>query len=134
MKRLLVVYATREGLTRRVAEHLAETLRRRGASVQVADASHFDPELELRSCGDAVIVAGSVHGGRHEPELIRFATLHRASLEQMPAAFISVSMSQAVVESTSTTPKQRQKAMTRIESAFALFQRRPVGHHAGSSR
>jgi menaquinone-dependent protoporphyrinogen oxidase len=121
MKRLLIIYATREGHTHRVIERLAQTLRSRGIFVEVANALELQGQLDLRTY-EGVILAGSVHLGRHEPELIRFVTLHRATLQQLPTAFISVSASQATVESTSATRKQREEANARIEAAFALFE------------
>jgi menaquinone-dependent protoporphyrinogen oxidase len=121
MERLLIVYATREGHTRRVADRLSGSLQSKGMFVEVADAARLTAELDLRSY-DGVILAGSVHVGRHEPELIRFVKQHRAALQQLRAAFVSVSMSQAAVESTSTTRKQREEATARVRAAFALFE------------
>jgi menaquinone-dependent protoporphyrinogen oxidase len=118
---MLIIYATREGHTRRVAEFLAEAFRNRGMFVEMADAAHVTADIELRADYDAVIVAGSVHVSLHEPELVRFVKQHRFELEQLPAAFVSVSMSQAVLESTSTTRKQREEAAVRVDAAFALF-------------
>lgn len=123
MQRLLIAYATREGHTRRVAEYLAEAFRARGVFVELVNAGAATPALPLRGVYDGVIVAGSVHLGRHEAELIRFAKQHAIELSQLRAALVSVSMSEAVLQSTSTTRKQRVEAGDRIEAAFARFRK-----------
>jgi menaquinone-dependent protoporphyrinogen oxidase len=121
MQRLLIVYATREGHTRRVTEHLLEAFQGHGIFVEMADASHLQPDLALRGAYEAVVIAGSVHMGKYEPELVRFVAKHRSDLEQLPSAFVSVSMSEAVLQSTSTTRAQRLEAEARIEAASARF-------------
>ncbi len=128
MQRLLIVYASREGHTHRVAEYLAESFRERGLFVEIGNALALAPGLALRGSYEAVILAGSVHLGRHERELIRFAAEHRSELAQLPTALVSVSMSEAVLQSTSTTRQQREEAEKRVENAFARF-RKESGWH-----
>ncbi len=95
---ILVVYATREGHTRTVAEHVAATLRARGRAVDVLDAAHVPPEgLELAG-RPGVVLAASVHLGRHEREMVAFVKAHREELDRVPTAFLSVSLSEAGVE------------------------------------
>lgn len=62
-----ILYATREGQTRRVAEGLADMLRTRGAAVDVFDVAHLPVSFELSQFG-SVVLAASVHAGKHEPE------------------------------------------------------------------
>lgn len=69
MKPLLVVYATREGHTRRIAEHVAATMRARGDLVDVVDAAHLPPGLDISRYG-AVVLAASLHLGKHEREMV----------------------------------------------------------------
>jgi menaquinone-dependent protoporphyrinogen oxidase len=121
MQRLLIVYATREGHTHRVATYLLEAFQVRGIFVEVANAAQIRTDPGLLGSYDAVILAGSVHMGAYERELVRFATEHRSELERMPSALVSVSMSEAVLQSTSTTRKQREQAKLGIEAALAGF-------------
>jgi menaquinone-dependent protoporphyrinogen oxidase len=55
----------------------------------------------------AVILAASVHVGKHEPEIVRFVKDHLHELQGMPAAFLSVSLSQAGLELPGATDEQR---------------------------
>jgi menaquinone-dependent protoporphyrinogen oxidase len=93
MKPVGVFYATREGHTQRIAEHVAASLRQRGLEATVYDV-HAQPAVKLGQYA-AAVVAGSVHAGRHESELVRFVTEHIAELENLPSAFLSVTLSEA---------------------------------------
>ena len=65
MKPFLIVYATREGQTQQIAEHIAVLLRDRGARVRVVDASNAGPALDLLEFG-LVVLAASVHLQKHD--------------------------------------------------------------------
>lgn len=107
-KRVVVLYATREGQARRIAEHAASTLRAAGLEVDVHDVGHLPPELALGGYAAAVL-ASSVHLHRHEREMVAFVKAHRAELERLPTAFLSVSLSEAGAERLASTPAQRAK-------------------------
>jgi menaquinone-dependent protoporphyrinogen oxidase len=102
---ILVLYATREGHTRRVAEHVAQALRRAGAHASAASvtdpAVRFDP-FALQG----VILAAPVHAGRFEREMVRFVRSRRADLDRLPNAFLPVSLSQAGVQRGAATPEE----------------------------
>jgi menaquinone-dependent protoporphyrinogen IX oxidase len=63
MKPVLVLYATREGHTGRIAEHLAAAIRTRELSAQIVDAAHVPVGFSLDAYS-AAIVAASVHRQR----------------------------------------------------------------------
>jgi menaquinone-dependent protoporphyrinogen oxidase len=94
MKPILVLYATREGQTQRIAEHVTAKLREKGLSVELVDAHLIPLGLPLATYS-STILAASVHAGKHEPEMVGFVRRHQIELEQMPAMFLSVSLSQA---------------------------------------
>jgi menaquinone-dependent protoporphyrinogen oxidase len=100
---------------------LVAAFQSRGIFVEVANAAQLGPDLELRGAYEAVVIAGSVHMGKFERELVRFVAKHRTDLERLPSAFVSVSMSEAVLQSTSTTRSQRVEAQARVEAALARF-------------
>lgn len=91
MAHFLVVYATTEGQTRKIAERVAARLKGAGHSVTLVDAKAA-ASLELGSF-DAAVLAASLHVSRHQPEMLDFIRRQRARLEKAPAAFISVSLS-----------------------------------------
>jgi menaquinone-dependent protoporphyrinogen oxidase len=87
MARILVVYGTTEGHTAKVAGAIAETLHRLGAVVEVTAA---DEAAAAPDGYDAVIVAASVHAGRYQRSVEKWARTHAAALSRKPAAFVSV--------------------------------------------
>jgi menaquinone-dependent protoporphyrinogen oxidase len=91
--KILVVYATTEGQTRKVARHAFDRLAGAGHSVELLPASDADG---LDPGGfDAVLVAGSVHAGRYQKELVAWVTAEAARLAGVPSLFLSVSLTAA---------------------------------------
>ncbi|MBV8405253.1 MAG: protoporphyrinogen oxidase [Gammaproteobacteria bacterium] len=96
--RVLLVYGSSEGQTRKIAAFAADCLRSLGHRVICADAKDA---LALPHPGefDAVLIAASVHLGRYQPAVIRFVRQHRAAISARPNAFLSVSLAAAGRES-----------------------------------
>lgn len=120
MKPILIVYATREGQTHRIAEHIAAEIRARGGTADVMNARDVEATRALPGCS-AVVVAASVHAGRHEPEMVRFVREHKAALEAMPAAFLSVSMGEAGAEDQGASPEIRAQARSDVAEQIKGF-------------
>src|SRR5438309_1118835 len=97
MRPVGIFYATREGQTRRIAVHIASDFRARGFDVEIKNVAGRREEIDLDGFSFALLAA-SVHAGAHEPEMIQFVKKHRVQLERMPAAFISVTLSEAGAE------------------------------------
>ena len=72
----LVLYATGEGQTEKVATRIAEALRERGHEATLADAAKVPADLVLDDV-DAVLVGASIHVGKHQPEARRFVEANR---------------------------------------------------------
>lgn len=92
MARILILYATREGHTGRIAARMAQKLRQRGHAVEAVRAlpSGADPDFAAH---DGVIVGASIHYGRHPGFLGAMVRRCRETLSARPAAFFSVSLS-----------------------------------------
>lgn len=91
--RILIVYATTEGQTRKVARHVFDQLGDAGhavALIAAEEAGGLDP-----AGYDAAIVAGSVHGGRYQKELVAWAKAQARGLAGVPTLFLSVSLTAA---------------------------------------
>ena len=92
MARVLILYATVEGQTARVAARIAQRLRERGHAVESRRAEPAGMGLNLAGF-DAVIVGASVHYGRHPAHLRAWLREQRADLAALAGAFFSVSLS-----------------------------------------
>lgn len=106
--RVLVLYASKHGHTRRIADFVAAKLTEHGCASDVCDVEAPGPPL-LEEYG-AAILASPLHIGRHSKRIVAFARAHRERLESMPAVFMSISLTQATVENTAADPELRTQA------------------------
>jgi menaquinone-dependent protoporphyrinogen oxidase len=94
MQRYLVAFASREGQTEKIAHHVARRVEDDGSLVRLIDIRANESEAGADEY-DAMLIAGSVHVGRFDPELAAFITRHIAALRRCPSAFLPVSLSAA---------------------------------------
>ncbi len=121
MKPVLVAFATREGQTRKIAEHVAATIRARGDQEDLLDLrSGARVDLDLTGYA-AIVLAASVHLGKHEGEMVDFVKAHHEELEHLPTAFLSVSLSEAGVEDMTATFEARSKAAIDVKRMIDDF-------------
>lgn len=69
----------------------------------------------------AAALAASVHGGKHEREMVAFVKQHRAALDRMPTAFLSVSLGEAGVEDPARTEAQHADAAAAVKRQIDVF-------------
>lgn len=98
MKRILVAFASREGQTEKIAHHIARRIEDKGLATRLIDLMKGPAEAGADDC-DAVILAGSIHRGRHDQELSHFIMRHAPALRRVPSAFVCVSLSAASMHS-----------------------------------
>lgn len=120
MKPILILYATREGQTRRIAEHLAATARTRGFEADVIRVDKIPAGFSLDSYS-AALLAASVHLHKHEPEMMKFVTNNLASLERIPTVFLSVSLAEAGAEDPSASAERRAQSAADAEKMIQAF-------------
>lgn len=90
MANVLVVYATHDGQTRKIAERIATVLRVHRHVVELLDATQ-SREVDLARF-DAAFVGSPVRAQGYLRAVVRFIRAHRAELEQMPTLFFSVGL------------------------------------------
>jgi len=90
MSSVLVVYATRDGQTRKIAERIATVLRVHRHVVELLDAAQ-SREVDL-SRFDAVFIGSPVRAQGYLRPVVRFIRSHRTELERVPALFFSVGL------------------------------------------
>ncbi len=120
MNKVAVLYATREGHTRRIAEEIAATLRDAGFDAIGRNVAEW-PEGARPDAFFGVVLAASVHLGRHEPEMVQFVKQHRAALGRMPVAFVSVTLSQAGAEREDATPDEHARFVADVRKVTEAF-------------
>jgi menaquinone-dependent protoporphyrinogen oxidase len=89
-----VLYGTTESQTAKIAQHIADTISRHGSAVDVFNAAHLPQGFSLYHY-DAAIIGASMHAGGYQRTVIAFVKRQRVQLNRMPAAFFSVSLTEA---------------------------------------
>jgi menaquinone-dependent protoporphyrinogen oxidase len=92
MARVLVVYGSTDGQTRRIAERIASVVSALGQQVQTVDSASASAGVTPGDF-DAAVVLGSVRMGEHQKPLAEFVHKFRLELDAIPNAFVSVSLS-----------------------------------------
>jgi menaquinone-dependent protoporphyrinogen oxidase len=87
--RALVLFATREGHSAKVAAAVGDTLRGEGLRAEVVDVAGTGPDP---GAYDAAVVVASVHRGEYRTAVRDWARHHARTLNAMPTAFVSVSL------------------------------------------
>ncbi len=119
MRPILVVYATRGGHTRRIAERVADRIRTLRHEAQIQNArTEALPPLERYS---AVVLAASVHLGHHEREMVRFVRARRGELEKLPTLFLSVSLTEAAAADAHRLDEARLEARRATQKVLEDF-------------
>ena len=112
MRKILIVFGTTDGHTRKIADALAIAMHTRGVLVRVVEAGNPD----ISPAGNtAVIVAASVHGGRYQRAVRRWLREHAAELRDVPSAFVSVSL--GVLQTDPAVHEQLRAIVERLCSA-----------------
>src|SRR5438105_15079793 len=83
---LLVAYATKHGSTHEVAEAIAQALRARGATVDVAPASSVTSAEDYAG----VVLGGALYMGRWHGDALKFLKEHRDELISKPLAIFAM--------------------------------------------
>jgi menaquinone-dependent protoporphyrinogen oxidase len=107
-----VFYATSEGQTRRVADHLVAIFRAKGFTSRAVDVASFDADYVDWARVRATVVGASLHAHRHQRAAKAFVREHAGDLNSHPSAFFSVSLAAA-----SPIPAERDAA-AQIASEF----------------
>jgi menaquinone-dependent protoporphyrinogen oxidase len=90
MATIYIAYGSVEGQTAHIAEYIADVIRTHGHQAVTADLKHSADSIPDGQ--DGVIVAASVHMGKHERFVSDFVQKNRADLDRLPSALVSVSL------------------------------------------
>lgn len=101
MGKLLVVYGTTEGQTRKIAREMARVLVDAGHEVDLLDPAVSDVESVTRY--DGVLIGASVHVGGYQKAVRNWVKKNSLLLNSLPTAFFSVCL--GVLEKNPETQK-----------------------------
>jgi len=88
--RILILYSTVDGHTRRICERLQRVLEGRGDAVTLVSFGE-ESGVDLAAF-DKVVIGASIRYGKHRPNVRQFMTANRRVLESRPSAFFSVNV------------------------------------------
>lgn len=89
--KVLLVYGTTEGQTRKIAQFVADHLAQEGHQTLLANAIDVTTAADPEGF-EAVIIAASLHAGRYQSAVVHFVSKHLAAINARPNAFLSVSL------------------------------------------
>lgn len=118
-KPVAVLYGTFHQHTRLVAERIAAKLQTLDFAVVVHNVRDV-PDFDLSACA-AVVLAAPVHLGKHEEHVVDFVKEHRDALERLPAAFISVTLSEAGAERRNAPPERHAQFAGNVQTVLEHF-------------
>ncbi|MDZ7757978.1 flavodoxin domain-containing protein [Rhodohalobacter sp.] len=95
--KLMIVYGSTEGQTRRISEFLRDESEIAGHVPTLFDAMVTPPAPDPSEF-DAVLIAASLHGGKYQVTVKDFVQKYHGNLNQMNSCFLSVSLTAATDE------------------------------------
>ena len=90
MAKILIIYSTTDGQTRRICERLREVIAGADHAVELV-AIDERPEFDLAKY-DRIVVGARIRYGKHAPEVVRFISENAKVLNAGPHAFFSVNV------------------------------------------
>jgi menaquinone-dependent protoporphyrinogen oxidase len=91
LSHVLIVYATHQGHTLRVAQRVADAVRAAGHAATVTRVEDAPDVAGF----DAAIVGAPVHMGHFSPQVVAYAKAQAAELRRRPSGFFSISLTAA---------------------------------------
>ena len=111
MANVLVLYATHDGQTRKIAERIATVLRVRRHVVELLDAARAPRDLDL-SRFQAIFIGSPIHAQGYLRPVVRFVQSHRSELDRVPTLFFSVGL--AILSKTSDGRAQTMEIIKKL--------------------
>lgn len=89
-KKILFLYSTVDGQTRKICERLQQVVERQGHEATTV-CLEDNPGMDLAPF-DKIVIGASIRYGKHRPQVIRFINANVRLLEAKPSAFFSVNV------------------------------------------
>ncbi|WNJ96691.1 menaquinone-dependent protoporphyrinogen IX dehydrogenase [Vibrio ruber] len=128
MKKVLCLYSTREGQTKKIVEHIIAQLE--GYQCEYVDL-HLNPKLNL-ALYDKVLIGASIRYGQLNKSLYQFIENHHQQLDEAKAAFICVNLTARKEDQKKDTPEGSAYIQTFLRKS--IWQPQMIGVFAGALR
>lgn len=91
MSKILLLFSSREGHTRKVCEYIRDAVLKHNKQLQidVKDFHNSKPDLEFYDC---IIVGASIHYGKHHTDILPWIAQNQALLETRISGFFSINL------------------------------------------
>ena len=89
MRRILILYSTVDGQTRKIAQRMQSRLQATENQVQLAEIDHPPKEM---SGFDTLVIGASIRYGKYRPAVIDFVKANQGLLAHKRSAFFSVNL------------------------------------------
>ncbi|MBZ5855492.1 flavodoxin domain-containing protein [Flavihumibacter profundi] len=90
--KILIIYGTTEGHTRKIARYMEDVLKDAGHIVTIADAADNPPAPDGY---EAILIGGSIHMHKYQSAVAHYITANVSLLNKMPGAYFSVCLAVA---------------------------------------
>tara|TARA_R110002049_G_scaffold50370_3_gene143113 strand:+ start:156295 stop:156930 length:636 start_codon:yes stop_codon:yes gene_type:complete len=125
--RVLVLFATEEGQTEKIAQRIAENLITRGYPTDLHNIANQTVSPVALDAYDAVVVGSPMHYSHYDAPLAEYLKQYKSDLREIPSAFFSVSLGilskeeseRAKIEQLTDTYLERVGWMPEIKWQFA---------------
>lgn len=114
MGRILILYGTTDGHTRKISETLAKTFKEEKCVVDLINAREASLDLPINEY-DAVVITASIHAFNYQRSVKRWVRRHAAELIKKPNAFVSVSL--GILEKRPRAQEDLQKILDRFTAS-----------------
>jgi menaquinone-dependent protoporphyrinogen oxidase len=115
--KVLIVYGTTDGHTKKVAEYMAKAALGLQRSVDVVNAKS-SVQGALPEDYDLIIVAASVHAGRYQRAVKKWVHRHAAALNEKPTAFVSVCLAALDARPETAVELERVKSRFTVQTGW----------------
>ena len=90
MTKILLVYSTTDGHTRKICQRLQDVIDQQGhQATLLAVREAWEADL---AAFDKIVIGASIRYGKHRPEVVEFINSNAATLAEKPNAFFSVNV------------------------------------------
>jgi menaquinone-dependent protoporphyrinogen oxidase len=125
--KILILYATVEGQTQKIAETIARQVEDTGAEVVISDIGQAGSAMP--GTFDGVVLCAPIHIGRYPPRFEQFVANWKMALQTIPTAFVSVSLA---IASKNADERKEAEAFP-DELARRTGWKAPLCHHAAGA-